>query len=59
LHQPGAHHLIPGYKIRRIALFLADVLMSVAGLFVPGGDFWDKQRVLFIHRANAHFPAVI
>jgi hypothetical protein len=29
----------------------------LGGLFVPGGDFWDKVSALFIHGAKAHIPA--
>ena len=28
----------------------------MGGLFVLGGNFWDKVRALFIHGAKAHFP---
>ncbi len=31
--------------------------VTLAGsLFVLGGDFWDKLRALFVHRAQAVFP---
>jgi len=29
--------------------------MFVASFFVLGGDFWDKVRSLFIHRARVQF----
>jgi hypothetical protein len=56
LHQPDAHHLIPGYNTYRIAVNLAGDLIFVAGPFVPEGNFWNKLRALFIQRAKAHFP---
>ncbi len=27
------------------------------GFFVLGGDFWDKLRAIFSHKAKASFPA--
>ena len=43
---------IPGYEdYRLIANLIGDVLL-VSSLFVLGGDFWDKLRGLFIHRAK-------
>ena len=47
--------------------FLADIpfyftvitdLMIITSLFVLGGNFWDKLRALFIHRAKAILPPV-
>lgn len=31
-------------------------LMFLASFFILGGDFWDKVRALFVHRARAVFP---
>ncbi len=31
-------------------------LLLLAGLFVVGGDFWDKLRSLFVHDAEVSFP---
>jgi len=28
----------------------------IASIFVLGGDFWDKLRVLYVHGATAQFP---
>jgi hypothetical protein len=33
-------------------------LMIITSLFVLGGNFWDKLRALFIHRAKVILPAV-
>jgi len=30
--------------------------MTLASLFVLGGDFWDKLQALFLYRARAVFP---
>ena len=50
----GAHH-ISGYETHRLVVIVIGDLMFVASLFVLGGDFWDKIRSLFIHRARAQF----
>jgi hypothetical protein len=34
---------------------IASDVMFLASLFVPGGDFWDKLRALFIYKAKARF----
>jgi len=31
--------------------------LLVSSLFVLGGDFWDKLRGLFIHKAEIKIPA--
>jgi hypothetical protein len=31
-------------------------VVTLASLFVLGGDFWDKVRALFVHDARAVFP---
>jgi hypothetical protein len=30
--------------------------LHLASLFVLGGDFWEKLRSLFVHKAYAVFP---
>ena len=50
---PYGVHLIPGYEAHRFVASLIGDVMFVAGLFVLGGDFWDKMRALFIHSAKA------
>jgi hypothetical protein len=32
-------------------------LITLASLFVLGGDFWDKVRALFLHDARAVFAS--
>ena len=50
---PYAPHLIPGYASHRLAVNLSGDVMLISSLFVLGGDFWDKVRSLFIHKAKA------
>jgi hypothetical protein len=45
---PYGAHLIPGYPAHRFVVSLIGDVMFVAGLFVLGGDFWDKVRALFV-----------
>ena len=46
--------------LQNIPFFLYPVsdLILFASLFVLGGNFWDKLRSLFIHRAKANIPSV-
>jgi len=54
LRLAGAHK-IPGYETHRFVVSLIGDLMFVASFLVLGGDFWDKIRSLFIHRARVQF----
>ena len=47
---------LPGFPEYRIQTGLAIDFIFVVSFFVLGGDFWDKLRALFIHRAKARFP---
>lgn len=50
----GKH--IPGHPTHTILYsIIGDVMLGI-GLFVLGGDFWDKLRSLFIHEATAMIP---
>ena len=49
-------HLIPGFAEHPTIFAVTGDLMFFASLFVLGGDFWDKVRALFVHRARAQFP---
>ena len=49
---PYGAHLIPGYEVHRFAVSVIGDLMLLASLFVLGGDFWEKLRALFVHRAR-------
>ena len=52
---PYGAHQIPGYETHRFVVNVIGDLMFVASLLVLGGDFWDKIRALFIHRARVQF----
>jgi hypothetical protein len=51
----GSH--LPGYTAQPLTYAVVGDVMMVVGLFVLGGEFWDKLRSLFVHRATATFPA--
>ena len=52
---PYGAHKIPGYETHRLVVSVIGDLMFITSFFVLGGDFWDKIRSLFIHRARAQF----
>lgn len=52
---PYAGTLISGYQGNEITFAVVGDLLLLAGLFVLGGDFWDKLRALFVHDAKAVF----
>ena len=45
--------LMPGFPEYRLHMGLAIDFLFVVSFFVLGGDFWDKLRALFLHRAKA------
>ncbi len=49
--------MIPGFPEYQIHIGLTFDLVFVVSFFVLGGDFWDKLRALFVHKAKASFPA--
>ncbi len=53
---PYAPQLLPGYEAHRLAVHFTCDLLVLIGLFVLGGDFWDKIRALFVYEAKAQFP---
>ena len=53
---PYAGDLIPSYGEYHIVLAIAGDGLLVLGLFVLGGEFWDKLRALFVHKARVTFP---
>ena len=53
---PYAGDMIPGYVGNEVTLAIVGDLLLVVSLFFLGGDFWDKLRALFFHRAKAVFP---
>jgi len=48
------------HLVKDIPFFLYPVsdLMIISSLFILGGNFWDKLRALYIHRAKAIIPPV-
>ncbi|TDI16610.1 MAG: hypothetical protein E2P05_03740 [Acidobacteria bacterium] len=53
---PYVSQQIPGYEEHRLAVGLLGDLLLLSSLFVLGGEFWEKLRALFIHRALVRFP---
>ena len=51
---PYVDYLLPFYVEYRIVFNLLGDLMMISGVFVLGGDFWDKLRALFIHNAKVN-----
>jgi hypothetical protein len=41
--------------VDHLAFAVTGDVMLVIGLFVAGGNFWDKVRALFVHEARATF----
>ena len=41
---------------RKLQVLISSDLLFVSSLFVLGGQFWDKLRGLFVHRARIDFP---
>jgi hypothetical protein len=52
-----APSLLPEDYVLRVWANLGLDLVTLASLFVLGGDFWDKVRALFLHDARAVFPS--
>jgi hypothetical protein len=48
---------LPEEYALRVWVNLGLDLVTLAGLFVLGGDFWDKVRALFLYDARAVFPS--
>ena len=44
---------LPVFEEHRLLLAIMGDLFLLSSLFVLGGEFWDKLRALFIHRAKA------
>jgi Kef-type K+ transport system membrane component KefB len=43
---------IPSYEENRYAISIVGDIVLIASLIVLGGDFWDKLRGLFVHKAK-------
>ena len=48
---------LPENYVLRVGVNLGLDLVTLASLFVLGGDFWDMVRALFVHDARALFPS--
>jgi hypothetical protein len=53
---PYIRKYIPGLAEHEMVLAIAGDGMLLVGLFLLGGDFWEKLRALFIHQAVAVIP---
>ena len=53
---PYVADYIPGFQENMFAMAMVGDVMLVVGLVVLGGDFWDKLRSLFVHKAYVVFP---
>jgi hypothetical protein len=47
---------LPEDYVLRLWVNMGLDVVTLASLFVLGGDFWDKVRALFVHDARAVFP---
>lgn len=54
---PYVSDLIPLFGTNHVAIAIIGDGVLVLALFLLGGDFWDKVRALFVHRAKAVMPA--
>jgi len=53
---PYLGRYIPALDTHRMGFAVAGDLLLLVALFVLGGDFWDKLRSLFLHKAVAVMP---
>jgi len=49
---PYFNHLLPEFESYKQVINVGGDLMFISSFFVLGGDFWDKVRGLFVHRAR-------
>jgi hypothetical protein len=54
--EPYIGHYLPGLAGHRTVYAVAGDISLLASLFLLGGDFWDKLRSLFVHKAVAMMP---
>lgn len=52
-------YLLPVRQQHPYLLAMSGDLLIVLGLFLLGGDFWDKLRALFSREAKAVFPSEV
>lgn len=53
---PYFGHYLPGFTENTMTWAIAGDVLLVLGLIMLGGDFWEKLRSLFIHKAYAVVP---
>ena len=53
---PYVPSILPGYDLQGLIINIIGDVMFISSFFVLGGDFWDKIRSLFVHRATVIFP---
>lgn len=53
--QPLVSHFLPKFQVLPPWYYFIGDLILVSSLFVLGGNFWDKLRSLFVHRAMVQF----
>jgi len=52
---PYLGHHIPFYEGNELLYAIVGDVLLFTSLFVLGGEFWDKLRSLFVHKARAEF----
>jgi len=52
---PYVSNLMPDYESKRVFMAVGGDIMFLTGLFVLGGDFWDKLKSLFVYESKAVF----
>ncbi|MBF0318446.1 MAG: hypothetical protein HQL01_01400 [Nitrospirae bacterium] len=55
--EPYMGYFVTGLQRYRITYVICGDLLTLASLFVLGGDFWDKLRALFSYEAKVCLPA--
>ena len=53
---PYIDKYLPGMTDYRLVYAVMGDILLLVGLFLLGGDFWDKLRALFIHKAYVIIP---
>ena len=54
---PYVGHLIPDLEAKMKVYAISGDALLLISLFVLGGEFWDKLRALFVHKARITFPS--
>jgi len=53
---PYLGHHLSFMESDEMIYYISGDVMAFSSLFVLGGNFWDKLRSLFVHKAKAVFP---